>query len=107
MNDVGGCCLASFCPCFAFMEIAENIGDNGTLYCIAPFCGLGCCVLAALGDNVAKKRQIQSDMCTSCCKAFCDGFICYSCTVLNESRVYKAQFQGNAAAVQGQAMERK
>mmetsp|Transcript_24087 Transcript_24087/g.39856 ORF Transcript_24087/g.39856 Transcript_24087/m.39856 type:complete len:137 (-) Transcript_24087:675-1085(-) len=105
---VGGCCddpgLCIFdccCPCFTLMEAATNIGDDCPVaYCLAACCGLACCALGVLGKDVANRRNIEMDMGKSC---FCSCFnccTCYSCRVVNESRLYKA----NPNATGGQAV---
>lgn len=106
-NDMGGCLYAWCCPCFAYKEVAENTGDDmGLLYCLVTFpLGCGCCVLTVLGDKVAQSRDIPSGLIKSSCKACCDPLCCYSCTVLNESRVIKSEnIKGNG--VRRMEMER-
>jgi Cys-rich protein (TIGR01571 family) len=99
-KDMGICVHAYCCPCFAFKEIADNIGDtNGVLYCLATCpCCCGCCVLTALGKSVADMQGIESNIVSSGCRSCFDVFCCYSCTVLNESRVIKAKKEGGIAA---------
>ena len=111
-KDCGLCLYAWCCPCLAYKEMAENIDDpNGIIYCLVAFpFGCGCCMLTMLGDKVAQKRGINESIVMAALKAFCDGCCCYSCTVLNESRSYKAQGTGTATgtpAVAAQEMERK
>lgn len=104
-NDIGTCCYTCWCPCLAHKEVADNIGDNnGVLYCLVSFCGLGCCVLTALGNTVAEKQGIDSNICSSAIKSLCDCICCYSCTVVNESRLIKNKQQGSIKT--SQKMER-
>lgn len=104
-GGAGLCLFAMCCPCFAYKEAADNItpagagGSTGCLYCVltCPL-GFGCCALTVLGDEVAQKRGIENGgvMC-SCLKATFDGWCCYSCSVLHESRLYKEQMAAAAA----------
>ncbi|CAB9513497.1 expressed unknown protein [Seminavis robusta] len=104
-NDPGLCCFAFCCPCFAYKEMADNTGDsNGCLYCVATLCGCGCCVLTMQGDAIAQKRGIDEGIPLAALKACFDGFVCYSCTVLNETRVMKSEAAGGG--VKGQEMQR-
>ena len=106
-KGMGACCYICWCPCLAYKEAAENIGkeDLGIIYCLATFpLGFGCCVLTALGDQVAQARGIPHGIAKSCLCACCDGYCCYSCSVVNESRLYKEQ---NGGAPAGQGMDRK
>lgn len=92
-------------PCFTLCEAADNIGESGPLYCIAACCGLGCCALGALGEQVAKKRGIKDyDLAKSCGCALLNCCTCYSCRVVNESRLYKAN--PGASAPNAEAMTR-
>lgn len=92
-------------------EAAENIGDNdGMVYCLMEFpFMLHCCVVTVLGDKIAEKRGIPNSCMQSALSAYCDCCVCYSCTIVNESRMYKAERQAAGAdgAVKAQAMERK
>lgn len=73
------------------------------LYFVAACFGLGCCALGALGEQVAKKRGIKEyDLYKSCGCAFFNCRTCYSCRVVNESRLYK----NNNDAPKAQAMSR-
>lgn len=86
----GLCCYDCCCPCFSFMEAATNIGDECPIaYCLATWCGLGCCALGIIGENVAKKRGIDMDLGKSLVCACFNPCTCYSCRVVNESRLYK------------------
>ena len=112
-GGTGLCLFACCCPCFAFKEAADNMApangsSNGWLYCILTYpLGVGICALCFLGEEVAQKRGIDSGgMVCSFCKACCDPCCCYSCTVLHESRLYKAQMAAGGG-VPTQAMERK
>ena len=108
-KGMGLCCYTCWCPCLAYKEAAENIGKEalGIIYCLATFpLEAGCCVLMFLGDQVAQARGIQDHgIAKSAICACCDGCCCYSCAVLNESRLYKEQQGGGAPA--GQGMDRK
>ena len=96
------CLYACCCPCFAYKEVSDNIappgqgGFNGWMYCLLTYpLGLGLCVLCIVGDEVAKKRGIeQGGIVCSFAKACCDCCVCYSCSVLHESRLYKEQMAG-------------
>lgn len=80
------------CPCLTIMEGAGNIDDDCPIaYCLATCLGLGCCALSILGKNVAESRGIEMDMGTSCCCACFNPCTCYSCRILNESRLYKVK----------------
>eukprot|EP00540_Astrosyne_radiata_P002247 CAMPEP_0116840292 /NCGR_PEP_ID=MMETSP0418-20121206/10265_1 /TAXON_ID=1158023 /ORGANISM="Astrosyne radiata, Strain 13vi08-1A" /LENGTH=115 /DNA_ID=CAMNT_0004470545 /DNA_START=35 /DNA_END=382 /DNA_ORIENTATION=+ len=90
--DKPGLCLkVTFCPCFAFCEGAENIGsENGLFYCLATYpLGFGCCVLSQLGMDVTKKAGIEMTCTKSVCLACFDPCCCYSCRVINQSRLLK------------------
>ena len=108
-KGMGMCCYTCWCPCLAYKEAAENIGkeDLGIVYCLVTFpLEFGCCVLTVLGDQVAQKRGIEHGVAKSCLCATCDCCMCYSCSVLNESRLYK-ESQGGGGAPSGQGMVRK
>lgn len=90
-DDPGLCIYDICCPCLTIMEGANNIGDScACVYCLATLCGLGCCVLSFLGHDVADKRGIPMGMGKSCCCSLLNLCTCYSCRVVNESRLYKA-----------------
>ena len=59
-----------------------------------PFCGLSCCALADIGNKVAEAQGIDHGMAKSAICAMADGYTCYSCAVLNESRNYKEKKSG-------------
>lgn len=108
-NDPGLCIYVCCCHCLAYKEAAENIGDdNGLVYCLVDFpLGFGCCVATMLGDKVAEKRGIESSLGKSAMCACCDACVCYSCSFVNESRLYKQEQEQAKTGVQGQEMERK
>lgn len=93
----GSCCLTCCCPCIAYYQAAENIGDdNGALYAAGSLIGmslipgLGCVMLTILGDKVAKKSGIEDhSIVKSGLCAFCDCCTCYSCTVVAEAQEFK------------------
>mmetsp|Transcript_27753 Transcript_27753/g.41995 ORF Transcript_27753/g.41995 Transcript_27753/m.41995 type:complete len:125 (+) Transcript_27753:62-436(+) len=97
-NDVELCCYTYWCACLAYKEAATNVGvsdGESWLYCISTFpLGCGCCALTFLGGVVAEKQGIQEDIVVSAVKSCFDCCLCYSCTVVNESRKCKAQQQG-------------
>ena len=87
-------------------NVMSDLEDLGLIYCLATFpFGFGCCVLTALGDQVAQARGIPHGIAKSCLCACCDGYCCYSCSVVNESRLYKEQSGGGAP--KGEGMNRK
>jgi hypothetical protein len=102
-HDVGAFCYTCWCPCFAFKEAAENMGEGGNLFCLATTVGCGCCVLTSLGQRAAKTQGISAGLCQLACLAMCNAITCYSCVVVHESRVIKAK---TVATVQGQEIER-
>jgi hypothetical protein len=92
-------------PCFTIMEAADNIDESGLLYCVATVCGFGCCALAALGEQVGKKRDLDISLGSSCFNACCNCFTCWSCRLVNEARLYKETAGAPVAA--SAPMERK
>eukprot|EP00541_Cyclophora_tenuis_P001994 CAMPEP_0116552024 /NCGR_PEP_ID=MMETSP0397-20121206/6265_1 /TAXON_ID=216820 /ORGANISM="Cyclophora tenuis, Strain ECT3854" /LENGTH=116 /DNA_ID=CAMNT_0004076945 /DNA_START=87 /DNA_END=437 /DNA_ORIENTATION=+ len=102
-GDPGLCLWVCCCPCFAFNEAANNIGSqNGIVYLLVTFpLGFGCCALTLLGDEVTKKAGIEMGLCNSALMSCCDCCCCYSCRIVNESRLIK-----DSEAVTGQEMER-
>lgn len=90
-DEPGDCVYVWCCPCFAFKDAAENIGDeNGMLYCLAtcPFC-FGCCALTILGSRVAEKGGIGMGMPQSALCSYFSSCTCYACRVYNESKLIK------------------
>lgn len=78
-----------------YITAAENMGGEGWMYCLATFpFGLGCCSLTFLGKTAADKRGIKIGLAGSACRACCDPCCCYSCTVVNESRIIKLKEAG-------------
>ena len=95
------------CPCFAFKEVAENVGaepSTGWLYCLlSGCCGCGCCIQTVVSDEVAKGANIKdSDMLRSAACSCCWG-PCFMCTTLHESRLLKEK---TMAAPKENTMER-
>ena len=92
-----GCLMTYCCPCFAFCNGAKDAGlDNGECYCVMTLCGLGCCALIMLGQDIEQKRGLKKhDGCWHCIQATFDGCTCHSCRVVNECKVY-AKDGGNA-----------
>ena len=41
-GDCGSCMKATFCPCFVAKDVAEHMGESGSLWCALYF--LGCCI---------------------------------------------------------------
>ena len=41
-GDCGSCMKAVFCPCLVAKDVANHIGDNGSLWCALYI--LGCCI---------------------------------------------------------------
>jgi hypothetical protein len=81
----GPCLLTTFCPCIAYYQAANNIGDDcAIVYLIVGFCGLNCCSVCVLGNNVAKKRNINMGLCKSGCCALFDA--CKWCAVDKSSK---------------------
>uniref|UniRef100_A0A6U1RTP9 Uncharacterized protein n=1 Tax=Cyclophora tenuis TaxID=216820 RepID=A0A6U1RTP9_CYCTE len=107
-QDVGLCCYVCWCPCLAYNEAANNIDSpNGIGYCLITFpLEFGCCALTILGDEVARKEGIQMGLLTSGLCAFVDCCVCYSCRVVNQSRIHKQQ-QQYSGVIPSAPMERK
>ena len=74
---------------------AEDIGDsNGILYLLGGLVGLNCCILTVLGNQVAKKRNIEMGIPTSAVCSFFDCCTCYSCSVVAEAKGIKNEASG-------------
>ena len=99
------CCYVACCPCWAFQEAADNVTlpgqkSNGQVYCLGslvPYLAGGYVgffgrfvILTALTEEIAKKRGIDvGGPVGSALRAIADPFICHSCTLVHESRLYK------------------
>mgnify|MGYP005842808007 CR=1 FL=1 len=83
-------CYVCWCPCLAYKEAAENLGNDGILYCLMTFpCCCGCCVLTVLGEETAKRRNIDVGLPSSALCACLSPCTCYGCTVVHETRLFR------------------
>jgi len=97
----GPFCLTCCCPCIAFYQAAEDIGDpNGVLYLIGGLLGFNCCMLCILGDKVAEQRNIPMGICMSGVMSCFDCCTCYSCSVVAEAKDIKNTAGSAPAATQ-------
>ncbi|CAB9501184.1 number regulator [Seminavis robusta] len=95
------CCYLCWCPCLAYHEAAENMGSDGMVYCLLTFpLPLGCCVLAVLGEEAAKRRGIDVGIPSSALCACLNPLTGYSCSVVHETRKIRQE------SVKKQQMER-
>uniref|UniRef100_A0A7S2MCK1 Uncharacterized protein n=1 Tax=Helicotheca tamesis TaxID=374047 RepID=A0A7S2MCK1_9STRA len=89
-NGAGFCLYVTCCHCIALKETSDNLGeDKGLLYLLGDLLGFGCCMLALAADDVAKKTDIKGGLGTFMVYSCLDCCLCFSCSVVNESREYK------------------
>lgn len=106
LSEPTTCLYTFFLPCYAVKTAAEDLyvdDDTARLYCVATCCGLGCCVFAQLGVEVAEKRGID-DMTLTRSLLLASGLpcsCCYPCQVVHE-----AKLSNEATALSPQHMER-
>ena len=73
-----------------FKIAAENMGNDGFLYCVLTFpLGCGCCVLTVLGEEAATRRGIDVGIPSSALCSCCNLCTCYACTVAHETRLIR------------------
>jgi len=98
LDNPGDCCYVAFCPCLAFKDAADNIGDaNGMMYCLLPFLGLTCCAATLIGNEVSKKGGFEYGMLKAGGCAYFDGCVCFSCRMYAESKDIKAASEAPAS----------